>query len=60
MNIVVIVCAILHCFYGFMLAQIDWVNSQEGFRVLRYAGWLLAWPVVLALIAAGRGAYFQD
>ena len=59
MNIAIIVWAALHCFYGLILAQLDNVNSDEPFNVFRYAGWLIIWPVVLVLIAADRGTYFQ-
>ncbi len=60
MNIAILIWAILHGFYGFVLAQMDAMNTTQKPPVFRYVGWLIAWPVVLVLIALDRGAYFQD
>ena len=59
MNIALVIWAVLHCFYGFILAQLDLCNTENG-DTFRYAGWLIGWPIVLILIAIGKGDYFIE
>lgn len=58
MNIALLILGILWGFYGFVLAQLDACANNHN-DVLRYAGWLIAWPIILILLAFGKAEYFK-
>jgi hypothetical protein len=58
MNIALLILGILWGFYGFVLAQLDCVSNEHR-NVLRYAGWLTVWPIILILLAVGKADYFK-